>query len=823
MHIPVPRVLFALVLSVPLLPLPLSAQWTNRYPKVRGYGHHVYLEGYELPTLTTGPIDAAPAPDGAGLAVASEGWLWQVDAEGRARRLTEGAGIDARPAWSPDGRRLAFVRDDTRALRIVERDLEDGSERVLVDDGAIVLDPAYAPDGRTLYFSSARAGDLDLWRLDLASGTTERITEGQGLERAPRPHPDGRRLVYLSKSRAGGDEIRVRDLQDGTDTSLLRGSIASQASPALSPDGRLVAVNWPTEDGWELRLLATDAPGPTVRLTRARGLPLTPSFSADGAHVYFSEASDDEAMQLFRVGAGGGPVERVEIRARDWGVPTGTLRVLTSVRGEEGLAAARLSVTDGNGHPLVPPTGQPRFDGQTGQVFVYSPGVLEWTVPAGVVRMNAVHGLLTPDYPTETDVEPGGLTEVQLGLVPVADLRAEGWWSGEHHFHLNYGGTYRLDPSDLIPMARAEDLDVVTPLLANLHNRFEDQALWETRAGGAPPYAVFGQEVRSHFLGHLGLVGTRTLFWPWVWGPGYEVYGTDDRPNAEALAHSRAEGGLAVYVHPVSGPEPFASAESAGALPVEMIADAVLGDLDGLEVACLWSNEEGTTDLWHRFLDVGLPIVPTAGTDVMNNFYRTMAVGTTRAYVRPVDRTGAPVQGRAPDLQEYLRGLAEGRSFVTTGPMVLLRVGDAQPGDVVPSGRTPWTLDVASAVPAERVELLVNGEVVWSERAPDGVGRRRYEGTLTLPAGGWVAARVTGPAVTAWPAMNTHAFAHTAPVWIERVGSTDPEARRRSAAVLLTALDAATASLRRGYGSTPTPRLDAHFQAARARLVEWSR
>ncbi|MDE2796613.1 MAG: hypothetical protein OXL34_17495, partial [Gemmatimonadota bacterium] len=47
-----------------LIPEPGAGQWRNRYPRVQGYGHHVYLEGYELPVLTNGPIDPAPSPDG---------------------------------------------------------------------------------------------------------------------------------------------------------------------------------------------------------------------------------------------------------------------------------------------------------------------------------------------------------------------------------------------------------------------------------------------------------------------------------------------------------------------------------------------------------------------------------------------------------------------------------------------------------------------------------------------------------------------------------------------------------------------------------------
>ena len=55
---------FLLLATLIMVPSTGSAQWTNRYPMVRGHSHHVYLEGYELPALTAGPIDPAPSPDG---------------------------------------------------------------------------------------------------------------------------------------------------------------------------------------------------------------------------------------------------------------------------------------------------------------------------------------------------------------------------------------------------------------------------------------------------------------------------------------------------------------------------------------------------------------------------------------------------------------------------------------------------------------------------------------------------------------------------------------------------------------------------------------
>jgi TolB protein len=267
---------------------------------------------------------------------------------------------------------------------------------------------------------------------------------------------------------------------------------------------------------------------------------------------------------------------------------------------------------------------------------------------------------------------------------------------------------------------------------------------------------------------------------------------------------------LGIYVHPVTRPDPFASDAGLASIPLEYAADVAHGAVDLIEVACLWSDELGTSDLWYRALNLGVPIAPEAGTDAMTDFGRTMAVGTTRVYVRP----DGPFT-----YERYLAALKAGRSFVTTGPMLDFRVRDARPGDVLPrGGAAPFTLELHTAQPVERVEVLVNGVPAWRGAGVDSAGSRRFAGTVTLPAGGWIAARAVGPATTRWPAMDSYAFAHTAPVWIGRVGSTDAAAARAAARDLLRALDVAERRLVAGYEGTEIPALRAHFAAARRSL-----
>lgn len=787
--------------------VPLHAQWTHRYTQV-GSGHHVYLEGYELPTLTSGPMDPAISPDGARLVVASEGWLWMVDLETRiATQLTDGGALDARPRWSPDGTEIVFVRDDGADTWIVVKDLATGAESVAVDTDAIELDPSFAPDG-SIWYASGEEGAIGIWRLDRETGERARQPSQGRVSRRPQVTPDGARLLF----KQGVDEIVVRDLATGEDRRVFEGAIMSQMEPALSPDGRRVAYQAPQAhgDGWELRMASLDRPGAPVLLAGGGDrLPLAPAWSPDGAWIWFSEAGRDEVFHLYRVPSTGGVAEPFPIASWVPSEARGTLRLTTTWVGTDAPVPARVSVVDADGHPVFPAGHQPRFDGQTGTVFFYTDGVVALDAPAGDVTVTVARGLAAPPVTRTVRVAPGAPAEIRVDLEPVWDARAAGWLSGDQHFHLNYGGPYRLEPQDLRRAMAGEDLDVATPLVANLHERFGEQAWFGHADGGQAPMVRFGQEVRSHFLGHIGLIGTDELFWPWVWGPGYQVYGRDDRTNAEVTAHARAQGGLASYVHPSSA-DPFADPAAPG-LPVELVADGVLGDVQALEIACLWTDELGTAEVWYHFLNLGWPVAATSGSDVMLNFYRTMAAGSTRTYVHT---------DGADDFDSYLDGLKAGRSFVTNGPLLEFTVDGSMPGETTPAdGSAEWALHLHAAMPVESVEILVNGRVVRTLQV-DGPGTRALAGSIDLPTGGWVAARVTGPATTSWPGMDSYAFAHASPVWIGAVGSVDAEAERRSAQVLLGALAGARSALERGYAGAPIPNLTGRFDRARAALEE---
>ncbi|MEM1082076.1 MAG: CehA/McbA family metallohydrolase, partial [Pseudomonadota bacterium] len=675
-----------------------QAEWTNHYPQVQGFNHHVYLEGFELPILNAGPMDPAPSPDGQQVAFSARGWIWVMDIESRvARRITDSGAMDGRPAWSIDGEQLVFIRDNGDQLSIVSLNLASDQERILVETEAINLDPVFAADGQHVLYSSAEDGPLRLWQVNLA--TLERQTVlpdvnvgRRELERRPQVVADSNQLVFLSK-RNSADSLALWDAEQQQLTRLVEDGITGQADLSVSPDGQSVAYIWPFDGGWELRMLSLAAPHTTVLLTQANGLPLAPAFSHDGQHVWFAEANDEERKALYRVSANGGAVEAVEVAEWDWGAAAGRLQLSTVI--DDQPVPVRLNVLDANGHPSVPETGAVRSEGEHGRVFFYSDGQIELIGPAGEWTVSAVHGFETEETQLQVMVAADAATEATLALVSIWDASEHGWYSADTHFHLNYGGSYRLVPDDIITDLRAEGIDLGVPLLANLHNRFLEQELWGWRRDELP-IIVFGQEVRSHFLGHVGLFGMDELFWPWIWGPGYELYANDDRLNAAPLLHAREGGGLGGYVHPVWVQNPLTE-ETASFVPISLVPDAVMGAGDWIEVGCLWTDEVGTAAVWHQILNLGIPLAATSGSDVMNNYYRTLTIGATRVYLRP---DGAPT---AANLMDALR---TGRSFNSNGPMLEFQLGDALPGDVIAAseGKVEWTLTVHSALPIDQLE-----------------------------------------------------------------------------------------------------------------------
>ena len=173
---------------------------------------------HETVRLTTGrrARDPAVSPDGRWVAYSqnehSESALAVMAAEPDApgRIVWHGERFDEayQPAWSPDGKRLAFSawrKGGYRDILVVT--LATGAVEELTHDRAIDQFPAWSPDGTLVYFSSDRTGISNIYAYDLVQHTTWQVTNVTGGAFQVEPSPDGKRLVFEAAVPAGGYDL----------------------------------------------------------------------------------------------------------------------------------------------------------------------------------------------------------------------------------------------------------------------------------------------------------------------------------------------------------------------------------------------------------------------------------------------------------------------------------------------------------------------------------------------------------------------------------------------------------------------------------------
>jgi Tol biopolymer transport system component len=256
-------------------------------------------------------------------------------ATGELRALTSPSafGLDRWPRISPDGRTIAFVRNQNYwgwhgDLYLVP--VTGGSERRLTFDERAIRGHDWTPDGKELILSSNRGGQPTLWRISAdGSDPAARPVAGVGGDAfQPTLSRKGQRLAYQEERQDA--EIRRVPVQPGTDSSRLTlgvpvavpGSTRIELSPQVSPDGRqLVFVS---RRGGDQAIWVSDLDGSNaLQVAVFPGyLSGSPRWSADGQRIAF-DAQVFGRSDIFVVSAQGGtPIRLTSDGAADDVLPS---------------------------------------------------------------------------------------------------------------------------------------------------------------------------------------------------------------------------------------------------------------------------------------------------------------------------------------------------------------------------------------------------------------------------------------------------------------------------------------------------------------------
>jgi len=724
------------IASLLLAALALAAQGTE-YPALSYRSN--YLSSYYLSHAPfTAPWYPAWAPDGKSIAVSLHGSIWRIDvATGAAEELTESPRLHSSPVWSPDGQWIVYTSEDNwRAIRLEVLNVATGETRPLTGDDHVYADPAFSPDGsRLAYVSSEPDGKLSVYTREFRdggwAGELLRVTDANDfgssrlyfgnydLHIQPAWLPGAEELLLVSNrgvALGSGGVWRIPHAENAMPRAelILTEQSLYRTRPHVSPDGKrfLYASAAGGADEFNHLYVLPVTGGHPYKMTFGEFDDFHPRWSPDGDTIAFI-SNRDGLPDLYLLDAQAGGVKRLAITSKRWKNPRAKVRV-TVLDGRTGQpTAARIAGKASDGMLYGPDDAlvfNARMPEGLERVF-YSDGTFEIETPPGPLHLEAHKGFELEPAVIDMEADAGATHELTMTLEPISDLPSKGWYAASTHVHMNYGGIARNTPDATRIIAQAQGVHIVSALAANKDNRILD---WQYFEPGGKAHAasrpddrfllVVGQEYRPPTWGHVFFIGLRDhLISPFL--TGYKGTGLDSLfpSNSDQFRKARAQGAATGYVHAFGGDGDPLEGGLGGAKGFAM--DVAFGLTDALE----WSSASrgALYPLFHAWNN-DFRVTPVGGEDTLANMLNHRPLGIIRTY--------AQMDG-PPSHDGWVSALKEGRTFMTSGPLVELTVDGkgmgesvslSKPGEVKIRGRV-W-----SRMPLRSVRIHRNGEV-WKE------------------------------------------------------------------------------------------------------------
>ena len=158
----------------------------------------------------------------------------QTLASGQRVPVANFKGNNSAPAWSPNGEQLAITLSRDGISQIYTINLDGSGLRRVMRSPMIDTEPKFTPDGGSIVFTSDRGGNPQIYRAPVAGGDAQRLTFNGSYNVSPRVSPDGNKLGYVTR-RGGAFRIAIQDMGTGTEQLLTAGP--DDESPSFAPNG----------------------------------------------------------------------------------------------------------------------------------------------------------------------------------------------------------------------------------------------------------------------------------------------------------------------------------------------------------------------------------------------------------------------------------------------------------------------------------------------------------------------------------------------------------------------------------------------------------
>lgn len=474
--------------------------------------------------------------------------------------------------------------------------------------------------------------------------------------------------------------------------------------------------------------------------------------------------ADDEAYVITPSGFG-----RPGLPKTASGANTACLRIIIRDRTTGLPTACRLNVVGPDGNFYQPPpnrltpysligqwpkTGMGNREGKApirylGRFF-YAAAEVELNVPFGLLRVEAWKGFEYRPVVKQVEIRVGQEPKpVQIELEHTVPMASMGYYSGDSHLH--FPRKTEADDQLIFDLLEAEGIHFGSVLAYNepagkytgsmeamAAPQFHGLGKASARQRGAN-WIASGQEYRSTSYGHLN------LYWRDDLVQNGQKTDADNWPLCGQLAReTKRGGGYAIYAH--------------GGYAQAIYSDFVQKNIDAVELLQFGIYRGIELAGWYQTLNIGYRF-PCVGA---SDYPACRKLGDCQTYVYSQEQ---------PDFGGWLRGVSEGRSFVTTGPLLLLEVNGKGPGNIIyktgpGSHRVLVRIRaICEVAPIQTVQLIVSGKVVHEKQIAAGDAHGKWievEHSVDLTQSAWIAARAFGRA----PSGASDAEAHTNPVYV---------------------------------------------------------